>query len=63
MEFVDLLRSLGVLEFPHPLSSDGMHLEGIRRILALENQVSVLQNRVHELEAELAEASPFVTLP
>jgi MerR family transcriptional regulator/heat shock protein HspR len=33
---------------------EGVNLEGIRRILALGNQVSALQNRVHELEAELA---------
>ena len=37
------------------LSAEGLNLEGIRRILELENQVSALGNRVHELEAALAD--------
>jgi MerR family transcriptional regulator/heat shock protein HspR len=37
------------------LSAEGLNLEGIRRILELENQVSALSARVRELEAALAD--------
>jgi MerR family transcriptional regulator/heat shock protein HspR len=37
------------------LSAEGLNLEGIRRILELENQVSALQSRVRELESALAD--------
>ena len=37
------------------LSAEGLNLEGIRRILDLENQVTALSARVHELEAALAD--------
>ena len=37
------------------LSAQGLNLEGIRRILDLENQVSELATRVRELEHALAE--------
>lgn len=37
------------------LSAQGLNLEGIRRILELENQVSELSARVRELEHALAE--------
>ncbi|MEO6532960.1 MAG: MerR family transcriptional regulator [Pseudolysinimonas sp.] len=37
------------------LSAEGLNLEGIRRILDLENQVSALAARVHELESTLAD--------
>jgi len=38
------------------LSHEGVSLEGIRRILELEHQVSALQARVQELSAELEDA-------
>ena len=37
------------------LGAEGLNLEGIRRILDLENHVSALQSRVRELESALAE--------
>jgi MerR family transcriptional regulator/heat shock protein HspR len=37
------------------LSAEGLNLEGIRRILDLENEVVALRARVHELEAALAD--------
>lgn len=37
------------------LSAEGLNLEGIRRILELENQVSALAGRVRELERALAD--------
>ncbi len=38
------------------LSQEGVSLEGIRRILELENHVSALQSRILELADELAES-------
>jgi len=37
------------------LSTEGLNLEGIRRILELEDQVSALSSRVRELESALAD--------
>lgn len=37
------------------LSAEGLNLEGIRRILELENQVTALSSRVRELESALAD--------
>jgi MerR family transcriptional regulator/heat shock protein HspR len=37
------------------LSAEGLNLEGIRRILELENQVTTLAGRVRELESALAD--------
>lgn len=37
------------------LSAEGLNLEGIRRILELENQVTALTERVRELETALAD--------
>lgn len=37
------------------LSAEGVSLEGIKRVLELENQVVTLTKRVHELEAALAD--------
>ena len=37
------------------LSSEGVSLEGIRRVLDLEDEVTVLRDRVRELEAMLAD--------
>ncbi|MDO5744750.1 MAG: MerR family transcriptional regulator [Micrococcaceae bacterium] len=44
---VDLLREI------QALSKDGVSLEGIRRIMALENQVAALRSRVGELSHEV----------
>ncbi len=37
------------------LSGEGLNLEGIRRILELENEVTELRSRVRELETALAD--------
>jgi MerR family transcriptional regulator, heat shock protein HspR len=37
------------------LSAEGLNLEGIRRIMELENQVETLSTRVRELESALAD--------
>lgn len=49
-------RDVEMLREVQRLSKDGVSLEGIRRILELENQVAALQARVVELQADLAEA-------
>lgn len=47
-------RDVEMLREVQRLSKDGVSLEGIRRILDLENQVAALRSRVTELQAELA---------
>jgi MerR family transcriptional regulator/heat shock protein HspR len=37
------------------LSAEGLNLEGVRRILELENEVAALRSRVRELESALAD--------
>ncbi|MDQ6755256.1 MAG: helix-turn-helix transcriptional regulator [Actinomycetota bacterium] len=48
---VDMLREV------QRLSQEGVSLEGIKRILELENQVSALRSRVAELTEDLAAAT------
>ncbi len=49
-------RDIELLREVAELTSAGIGLEGVRRILALELQVDALQHRVSELEQELAAA-------
>ena len=49
------LRDVAQLREIASLSAEGLNLEGIRRILSLENQVSALSERVRELEHALAD--------
>jgi len=49
------MRDVAQLREVARLSAEGLNLEGIRRILELENQVSALSARVRELEAALAD--------
>jgi MerR family transcriptional regulator/heat shock protein HspR len=46
-------RDVSVLRQVQRLSQEGVSLEGIKRILRLENQVAALQRRVSELTDEL----------
>lgn len=48
-------RDVNVLREVQRLSQEGVSLEGIRRILELENQVLALQHRVSELTEELSQ--------
>ena len=49
------MRDVAKLQEIARLGSEGVSLEGIRRIIELEDQVGALQNRVHELESALAD--------
>ncbi|MDQ0799463.1 heat shock protein transcriptional repressor HspR [Arthrobacter sp. SLBN-112] len=47
-------RDVNMLREVQRLSQEGVSLEGIKRILELENQVAALQSRISELTEELA---------
>lgn len=49
------MRDISQLREIARLSAEGLNLEGIRRILDLENHVAALQARVRELESALAD--------
>jgi MerR family transcriptional regulator/heat shock protein HspR len=49
------MRDVAQLREIQQLSSEGVSLEGIRRILGLENEVTDLRQRVRELERALAD--------
>lgn len=49
-------RDISMLREVQRLSQEGVSLEGIKRILQLENQVAALQRRVTELTEELTAA-------
>jgi MerR family transcriptional regulator/heat shock protein HspR len=48
------LRDIETLREVASLTAEGIGLEGVRRVLGLEDQVAMLRNRVRELEAQLA---------
>jgi MerR family transcriptional regulator/heat shock protein HspR len=50
------MRNIVQLREVQRLSNEGLNLEGIRRILELENTVTDLSHRVRELESMLADA-------
>jgi MerR family transcriptional regulator, heat shock protein HspR len=49
------MRDVAQLREVARLGAEGVSLEGIRRILELENEVTALRGRVRELEAALAD--------
>ena len=49
------MRDVAQLREIARLSAEGLNLEGIRRIIGLENQVTALATRVRELETALAD--------
>jgi MerR family transcriptional regulator/heat shock protein HspR len=48
------MRDIGQLKEVARLSAEGVSLEGIRRVLSLENEVEALRGRVRQLETALA---------
>lgn len=50
------IRDIEVLRTVAKLTSEGLGLEGVKRVLDLEHQVYALHERVAELQAELAMA-------
>lgn len=57
------LRDIELLRMVAQLTAEGLGLEGVKRVIALENQVAALQSRVRELEAELGRAREPQNLP
>lgn len=55
-------RDIEVLREVAELTSAGIGLEGVRRILELENHVAALQQRIRELEEDLAAARYAVAM-
>jgi MerR family transcriptional regulator/heat shock protein HspR len=51
------LRDIETLRVVGELTAAGIGIEGVRRILSLEDQLAALQHRIVELEAELADAA------
>ncbi|MCC7127792.1 MAG: MerR family transcriptional regulator [Microbacteriaceae bacterium] len=49
------MRDVAQLKEVARLGGEGVSLEGIRRVLELENHVAALQSRVRELESALAD--------
>ncbi len=56
------LRDIELLRTVHQLTSSGIGIEGVRRILELEHQVAALQSRIAELEADI-EVAVEMALP
>ncbi|WP_375003749.1 heat shock protein transcriptional repressor HspR [Aeromicrobium sp. CTD01-1L150] len=50
------LRDIELLRTVARLTAEGLGLEGVKRVIELENQVAALQEKVAELQAELATA-------
>ena len=57
------LRDIELLRMVAQLTAEGLGLEGVKRVIALENQVASLQARVAELQAELAQSRAPQNLP
>ena len=54
-------RDIELLREIHDLTSSGIGIEGVRRILALENRLAALTQRNEELQAELAATRAALT--
>jgi MerR family transcriptional regulator/heat shock protein HspR len=57
------LRDIELLRTVARLTAEGLGLEGVRRVIDLENQVLALQAKVAELQAELAQSQQVQNLP
>src|SRR5918994_999605 len=57
------LRDIELLRTVARLTAEGLGLEGVKRVIDLENQVLALQQKVAELQAELAQSHQVQNLP
>ncbi|GAA3522860.1 heat shock transcriptional regulator HspR [Aeromicrobium panaciterrae] len=57
------LRDIELLRQVARLTAEGLGLEGVRRVIELENQVDALRQRVAELQLALAAAGQVQNLP
>ncbi|MCL3816882.1 heat shock protein transcriptional repressor HspR [Aeromicrobium wangtongii] len=57
------LRDIELLRTVARLTAEGLGLEGVKRVIELENQVMALQAKVAELQAELAQSRQVQNLP
>lgn len=57
------LRDIELLRQVARLTAEGLGLEGVRRVIELENQVDALRQRVAELQLALAAADQVQNLP
>lgn len=57
------LRDIALLRTVAQLTSTGIGIEGVRRILELEDQLAALRARITELESELVDAARAAALP
>ncbi len=57
------LRDIELLRTVARLTAEGLGLEGVKRVIELENQVLALQEKVAELQAELAQSKLPQNLP
>ena len=57
------LRDIELLQMVARLTAEGLGLEGVKRVIELENQVVALRERVAELQAELAQSHQVQNLP
>lgn len=57
------LRDIELLRTVARLTAEGLGLEGVKRVIDLENQVLALQAKVAELQAQLAQSQQVQNLP
>ncbi len=57
------LRDVELLRTVARLTAEGLGLEGVKRVIELEHQVTALQAKVAELQADLATAHTVQNLP
>lgn len=57
------LRDIELLRTVARLTAEGLGLEGVKRVIELENQVLALRQKVAELQADLAQSRQVQNLP